>query len=146
MSQESIELYNKFNSLGAIDETFWGFSYTKRKILEIVPKASDTLSAIDRELSTTLSRKVLGIMNEVGESDGVLSILSQVIMHCGEQDVPKVVSLKNDLDSAPKPHKRGRMVDYQLEAALALAEAGHIDEGYAILETTLAVLTKKKED
>lgn len=146
VSQESIDLYNKFNSPGAIDESVWTLGYTKRKILEIVPKASDILIAIDHELSTTLSPKVLGIMNEVGESDGVLRILAQVIMHCGEQDVPKVVTLKNDLDSTPKPHKRGRMVDCQLEAALALAEAGHIDEGYAILETTLAVLTKKKED
>lgn len=145
-SPESIELYNKFNSQGAIDEELWGFSYTKRKILEIVPKASDTLNAIDRELSTTLSPKVLGIMDEVGGSDGVRSILDQIIMHCDEQDVSKAVSLKNDLDSAPKPLKRGRMVNYQLDAALALAEAGHIDEGCAILETTLAVLTKKKED
>ena len=146
VSQESIDLYNKFNSPGAIHETVWGFYYTERKIVAIIPKAKDILKSIDRELDTTLPQEVMDIMQAIGGHNGVLSILSQTIEHCGEAEVPEVVSLRDALNAAPKPHSRGRMVDYQLDAALALAEAGHTDEGYAMLETTLAVLTKKKED
>lgn len=146
VSQESIELYNKFNSPGASDEMLWGFGYTKRKILDVVPKSKDTLEAISYELGTTLAPEIMEIMQAVGAGAGVRNILSQVILHCGDQEVPSVVSLKDTLDSTPRPHNRGRMVDYLLDAALSLAEAGHTDEGYAMLETTLAVLTKKKED
>lgn len=146
VSQESIDLYNKFNSPEAIHETVWGFYYTERKIVAIIPKAKDILKSIDRELEATLPQEVLDIMQAVGGHVGVRSILDQVIEHCGVQEVPEVVALRDALASAPKPNSRGRMVDYQLDAALALAEAGHTDEGYAMLETTLAVLTKKKED
>lgn len=146
VSQEAIELYNKFNSPGAIHETVWGFYYTERKIVAIIPKAKDILKSIDRELEATLPQEVLDIIQAVGGHDGVRSILNQVIEHCGVKEVPEVVALRDALASVPKPVSRGRMVDYQLDAALALAEAGHTDEGYAMLETTLAVLTKKKED
>lgn len=146
VSQESIDLYNKFNSPGAVDETVWSFNYTKRKIVDIIPEAKDILRTINRELDTTLPPKVMDIMKVLGGSDGVRSILTQVIDHCGVQEVPEVVALRDALASVHKPPSRGRMVDWQLEASLALAEAGHTDEGYAILETTLAVLTKKKED
>ena len=130
----------------SIHEIVWGFYYTERKIVAIIPKAKDILKSIDRELEATLPQEVLDIIQAVGGHDGVRSILDQVIEHCGVQEVPEVVALRNALASAPKPISRGRMVDYQLDAALALAEAGHTDEGYAMLETTLAVLTKKKED
>ena len=146
VSQKSIELYNKFNSSEAIHERVWGFFFTERKIVDIIPKAKDTLKSIERELEATLPQEVMDIMQAVGGHDGVRSILSQTIEHCGEQEVPGVVALRDALNEAPKPHNRGRMVDYQLDAALALTEAGHTDEAYAMLEMTLAVLTKKKED
>ncbi len=57
VSQEAIELYNKFNSSEAIHERVWGFFFTERKIVDIIPKAKDTLKSIERELEATLPKK-----------------------------------------------------------------------------------------
>lgn len=146
VSQESVELYNKFNSPGAVDELGWGFSYTRTKITDLMPESKDVLHSIKLELLTTLPSEILEVMQAVGGSNGVVRILDQISNHCGAEEVPGVVSLKVDLDSTPLPGNRWRMVDYLLDSALSLAEAGHTEEGYAILNTALTVLTKKKED